>query len=35
VLRRGMFTAAFFELGCAAVIIYVLDMDWEVRSVYV
>lgn len=24
-----MFTAAFFELGCAAVIIYVLDMDWE------
>ncbi len=24
-----MFTAAFFELGCGAVIIYVLDMDWE------
>lgn len=29
VLRRGMFVAAFFELGCAAVVIHVLDMDWE------
>ena len=29
VLRRGMFVAAFFELGCCAVIIHVLDLDWE------
>lgn len=29
VLRRGMFVAAFFELGCMAAIIYILDMSWN------
>lgn len=29
VLRRGMFISAFFELGCMAIVVYVLDMDWE------
>lgn len=29
VLRRGLFTAAIFELGFAAVIIKVLNMQWE------
>lgn len=29
VLRRGLFTAAVFELGFAAVIVRVLRMDWE------
>jgi len=29
VLRRGMFGAAFLEIGCMAVVIHVLDMSWE------
>eukprot|EP01039_Chlorochromonas_danica_P011321 gene11321-12633_t len=29
VLRRGMFVAAVFELGFMAVVIRVLEMDWE------
>jgi len=28
VLRRGIFTAAFLELACMAVIVAVLNMDW-------
>jgi H(+)-translocating pyrophosphatase len=29
VLRRAMFTAAFLEMGCMAVVIHVLRMDWK------
>jgi K(+)-stimulated pyrophosphate-energized sodium pump len=29
VLRRGMFTSAILELGCAAVIIHVLGLSWK------
>ncbi len=28
-LRTAMFTSAFFELGCMAAIIHILDMEWE------
>lgn len=29
VLRRAMFSAAFLEMGCMAVVIHVLRMDWR------
>jgi K(+)-stimulated pyrophosphate-energized sodium pump len=29
VLRRGMFFAASLEIGCMAIVVYVLDMRWE------
>ena len=29
VLRRGMFLAAFLEMGCMAVIVHMLNMDWQ------
>jgi len=28
-LRTAMFTSAFFEVGCMAAIIHILDMEWE------